>query len=121
MKLRILCAFLVIINMACGQNSPGSIPITEVSEALMEGAVLLDVRTPQEFNAGHLQGAQNIDWLSGEFDTLVKPLKKDDTVYVYCKMGGRSFKAQARLKELGFINVINLEGGYDAWKVKKTP
>lgn len=118
MKLRILCAFLVIINMACGQNSSGSMPITAISEGLLEGAVLLDVRTPQEFNAGHLQGAQNIDWLSGEFDALVKPLKRDETVYVYCKMGGRSAKAQARLKELGFTNVINLEGGYDAWSAK---
>lgn len=118
MKFRILYAFLVVVNLACSQNSSGTIPITDISEEKLEGAVLLDVRTPQEFNAGHLQGALNMDWLSGEFDTLVKPLKKNETIYVYCKMGGRSAKAQARLKELGFTKVVNLEGGYDAWSAK---
>ena len=77
--------------------------------------VLLDVRTPEEFKAGCIDGALNIDWFSPNFDKQVEIFDKNKTIYVYCKKGGRSLKSQARLKELGFLHVINLEGGYDAY------
>ena len=47
-----------------------------------------------------------------------KQVDKDKTIYVYCKMGGRSAKAQEKLTALGFQHVINLEGGYDAVKTQ---
>ena len=117
MKFRLLIFVLLMLNMACAQSS--SKPISQVTTEEMSNVVLLDVRTPQEYSAGHLNGAVNMDWLSGNFDSMVKPLDKNETIYVYCKLGGRSAKAQARLKELGFTKVINLEGGYDAWSASK--
>ena len=117
MKFRLLVVLLLMLNLACAQHS--SKPITQLGADEMASVVLLDVRTPQEFNAGHLEGAVNMDWLSGNFDAMVAPLDKSETIYVYCKMGGRSAKAQARLKELGFTKVVDLEGGYDAWSAKK--
>ncbi len=80
--------------------------------------ILLDVRTPQEFSEGHIKGALNIDWLSNSFNHRVSFLDKSKKIYVYCKMGGRSLKSQSRLKELGFKNVVDLEGGFDSYSKK---
>ncbi len=80
--------------------------------------ILVDVRTPQEFNEGHINGAINIDWVSDDFNEKVAAMDKEKTIYVYCKIGGRSLKSQTRLEELGFSHVINLEGGYDTF-IKK--
>ena len=62
-----------------------------------------------------IEGAINIDWFSADFNQQVVSIDKNKTIYVYCKKGGRSLKSQARLKELGFLHVINLEGGYDEY------
>lgn len=111
--------FLILICIA--QGALGQIvakPIAEFKTYNASKEILLDVRTPAEFNAGHIDGALNIDWFSNDFNKQVAVLDKHKTVYVYCKMGGRSLKSQARLKELGFLHVINLEGGYDAYSKK---
>ena len=93
-------------------------PITEFKTFDPAREILVDVRTPVEFDAGHIDGALNIDWFSEDFNEQVKKLEKNKTIYVYCKKGGRSLKSQARLKELGFLNVVNLDGGFDAYSKK---
>ena len=93
-------------------------PITEFVSYDPSKEILIDVRTPDEFNGGHIHGALNIDWFSSDFNKQVEKIEKDKTIYVYCKKGGRSLKSQARLKELGFLNVVNLEGGFDAYSKK---
>ena len=95
-----------------------SIPISEFTTYDSFKEILVDVRTPQEFNEGHIDGAINIDWFSDDFNQRVASFDKKKIIYVYCKLGGRSLKSQARLKELGFTHVINLEGGYDGY-IKK--
>lgn len=80
-----------------------------------ENTLLIDVRTPREYAAGHLEGAVNIDWYAVDFETLFEDIPKEKTIYVYCKMGGRSAKAQAKLREMGYEHVIDLTGGYEAW------
>lgn len=116
MKFRLFLSLVLVLNVACGQIS--SKPITEITKEEMAEVILLDVRTSQEFNGGHLDGAVNMDWFSEDFNTQVETLDKQKTIYVYCKAGGRSLKAQERLKQLGFSNVVNLEGGYDAYSKK---
>ncbi|MFH6602290.1 rhodanese-like domain-containing protein [Maribacter algicola] len=105
---------LFILTLGCAQST--SKPITEFSQNDIENGILVDVRTPEEYNAGHLENAMNIDWFDETFAQQFKKIAKDETIYVYCKMGGRSAKAQEKLKTLGYTKVINLEGGYDAWK-----
>lgn len=92
-------------------------PISAFTSFDDEKEILVDVRTAQEFTEGHLPNALNIDWFSNTFNEQVNALDKHKTIYVYCKKGGRSLKSQIRLKELGFTKVINLEGGYDKWKI----
>ena len=114
MKYTVLAFFLVFLNFSCAQSSTKS--ITDVSQEELKKGVLLDVRTAAEFNGGHLMNAVNIDWFNTEFQQQVEAtIPKDKTVYVYCKMGGRSAKAAEKLAALGY-KVTDLTGGYDAYK-----
>lgn len=92
-------------------------PISEFTNYDLGNEILIDVRTPNEFCEGHIDGAINIDWYSEDFTEKVTTIEKNKKIYLYCKKGGRSLKSQDRLKELGFVHVINLEGGYDAWRL----
>jgi rhodanese-related sulfurtransferase len=78
--------------------------------------VLLDVRTQEEFKAGHLAGAKKLDYLSGEFQANLAGLDKEKTYFVYCRSGGRSAGACKALAKAGAAKVYNLDGGYLAWQ-----
>ncbi|MCJ7467681.1 MAG: rhodanese-like domain-containing protein [Maribacter sp.] len=109
----IFLALLFFVNLGCSQIK--SKPITEVSQNELKNVLLVDVRTPEEYNAGHIDDAVNINWYDADFADRFNEIDKAQTIYVYCKMGVRSAKAQTRLNDLGFKNVVNLEGGYDTW------
>ena len=83
--------------------------------AANSGAVLLDVRTPEEVAEGALPGALNIDFKAPDFQEKIAALDKSKPYFVYCKVGGRSGKAATLMNESGFQEVHNLKGGYDAW------
>ncbi len=111
-----------IMLSACGnaqQSSPGV--IENVSPEVFENGVhddqvlLLDVRTEKEVNQGYIEGATHIDFYGAGFDQALSTLNKDQTVYVYCRSGGRSHKTAEKLEALGFKKVYNLEGGIGAW------
>ena len=76
---------------------------------------VIDVRTPKEFESGHIEGAQNLHVYDKDFEQRVDKLKKDEPVYIYCKAGGRSAEAVETLKAKGFNEIIELDGGMDAW------
>ena len=87
---------------------------SQVQELLSEEEelVILDVRTPQEYEAGHIQGAININVLSEEFEQRVKSMDKNSVYLVYCKSGGRSTTAVKIMNELGFEYIYHYPGGY---------
>lgn len=107
---------VLILQTGCSQENKGKMPISDFKQEMLDGAILVDVRTPEEFSAGHLENAENINWYDADFSDRFKTVDKNKTIYLYCKMGGRSAKAQEKLRSIGFINVIDLEGGYDAVK-----
>lgn len=72
--------------------------------------VIVDVRTSEEYNAGHLEGAVNVDVQSPEFDTLITALPTDGEYVVYCASGNRSSSAVARMEGLGFTNITDAGG-----------
>ena len=84
-----------------------------------EDALVLDVRDPGEFGAGHILGAKNVP-LSRLGDGEVAK-RKDRPVIVYCEGGERSSKAVAALKRQGFARVVNLTGGLRAWQQAGLP
>ena len=85
----------------------------ELNKKIKEGAILLDVRSIQEYNEGHLPGAiQMADYeIPIKYQNLLP--NKNAKIVVYCQNGGRSKKAIKRLKKLGYKNVYNLCGGLD--------
>lgn len=118
MKPYFLLLLTLLFNVGCAQSS--SKPITEVSQNELDNVILVDVRTPEEYASGHIENSQNINLYDTAFESRFKDIAKDETIYVYCKVGGRSAQAQQKLNAMGFTNVVNLEGGYDAWvKVDK--
>ena len=79
-------------------------------------AQLVDVRTKDEYGVSHLKDAQNICVTDNDFKEKVANLDKDKPVYVYCKKGGRSARAAKILKELGFTQIFDLQGGITNWE-----
>ncbi|QOV89158.1 rhodanese-like domain-containing protein [Humisphaera borealis] len=81
-------------------------------------AVVIDVRSPEEFAAGRVPGAVNIPVTgagSEAFDKRVAEVAKDKTPLVYCRSGNRSAKAVEKLKAMGFRSIIEMPGGWVAW------
>lgn len=116
--------FLILMTMSVTQisgcNSNDNIISVSASEFDKEikadSVQLLDVRTPQEYADGHIDGAININVQSKDFQKLAeKELSKDSTILVYCRSGRRSLEAAKILTNLGY-RVINLKGGIIEWK-----
>lgn len=82
-------------------------------------AIIVDVRTPAEFEMSHLPDAVNLDVQDDDFKELAAMLDRDKTYIVHCTKNpadGRASAALETLQELGFRNLYSLEGGYIAWK-----
>lgn len=111
--------FFVQCQQAQGQQK---LTPVEYQKALLKdsSATLLDIRTPDEFQEGHLIGAKNINFYDAQFLTQVKQTAKNNTVYIYCRSGGRSSKASTLLQEAG-LKVIDLSGGIQAWMDQSLP
>lgn len=79
-------------------------------------AQLIDVRTPEEFANGKIANATNSNFFDADFANQMGQLDKNKPVLVYCASGGRSAKAVALLKDMGFAEIHELKGGYNAWR-----
>lgn len=101
----------------------GGGPSVNPSEATQlinrEDALVVDVREPGEYGAGHILGARNVP-LSRIGEALVAK-KKDKPVIVYCDSGNRSAKAAAALRSQGYAKAVNLAGGLGAWQQAGLP
>jgi rhodanese-related sulfurtransferase len=85
------------------------------------GAVLLDVRTPDETAKGVIPSAKQLDYFKKDFESEVAKLDKSKTYFLYCAAGGRSGETAELMTKLGFKNVYNLKEGFEAWKKAKMP
>ena len=72
---------------------------------------LIDVRTPAEYEAGYIDDAKNIDFFAANFQDEFNKLNKEEPVYIYCKSGNRSGQSAAKLKDMGFKEIYDLQGG----------
>lgn len=82
---------------------------------------VIDVRTPEEYAAGHIKGAQNVDIGSPDFQKNLAKLDRTKTYLVHCAAGGRSTRSLTVLGKLGFKSIIHLDGGLNAWKEAGLP
>lgn len=126
MKNFYLAALMALGFASCSQTNSGTSPEGSVADNVNvatfaqfeqnEDAQLLDVRTAQEYAEGHIAGSVNIDIFAADFDQQVQQLDKNKPVYVYCRSGRRSANAMARMRDAGFTEIHNLQGGIMAWQ-----
>lgn len=119
-----ISALFIISIVACNNDASTQSISTAVFEQELKNAEtqLLDVRSIDEYNAGHLENALQADWSNeAEFTKRTKALDKQKTVLVYCLSGVRSNSAMQWLYNNGFKKVYNLQGGINKWKQANMP
>jgi rhodanese-related sulfurtransferase len=134
-SLTLLIVSIVALSAGCAQvttqlTSTGTItsPTTDVPTITTQDAylliqnnlddpdfIILDVRTADEFNSGHIAGAVNLDYYSSEFRTNVGKLDQSKQYLVYCRTGIRGAASVRIMLDLGFKNVQNMTGGITQW------
>jgi thioredoxin 1 len=114
----ITLGFIFQINFSsCQNNNSYQLNVDEFQKklALTSNAILIDVRTTGEYDGGHLSEAKNIDWNGNNFELEVQKLDKTKSFFVYCLAGSRSASAANKMRNLGFKNVYEMQGGIMAW------
>jgi len=86
-----------------------------------QGSLILDVRTAEEYQAGHLEGAINLDVTEPDFARKISGLDKGKTYLVHCAAGRRSASACSKMAAAGFTSLIDLESGMNGWKSAGKP
>ncbi len=115
-KVIALFASVLLLAGCSSSSSAMDLSVSEFSSKVTEaGIITLDVRTPGEFNEGHIEGAQLIDFQSGNFESEIATLDKSKTYAVYCRSGSRSGQAVKIMSDAGFTNLYNLNGGVIDW------
>lgn len=119
-------ALLGALVLACSERADGSdvsISPAQLAARIEAGdaPLILDVRTPAEFSAGHIPGSINIpqDELGERLDALA--LDPGDEIVVHCQSGRRASAAERTLREAGYTHVLDLEGHMQGWKAAGLP
>jgi thioredoxin len=121
MKFRPIFLFILsFIILSCNGQTSKNIKTVEpivFAEKIKTtpNAQILDVRTPEEFTSEHIDNADNVNWNANDFVARTDKYDKTKPVFVYCLSGGRSKKAAAKLEELGFNSIYELQGGIMKW------
>jgi rhodanese-related sulfurtransferase len=99
------------------------VSVADAEAAIREASVLVDVREADEFAAGHVPGAVHISrgLLEFRFSGMPALQARDLKVVLYCKTSGRAALAGAALQDMGYLNVQNMAGGFDAWVAAGKP
>lgn len=118
----------VLLFFYSGGNAQTNTTVNKVTAAKLalsleneQNPQLIDVRTPAEFNNGHVAGAMNANINSNDFKAKINNLDKSKPVYVYCLSGGRSGNAAKQLLAAGFEQVIEMPGGMMEWRAANLP
>lgn len=132
-SLSVLALALFIASAGCGcaqdagtaGKSPAPFKTVEVAEFARLAAdtnnLVLDVRTPREYAAGHLRGAMNLNLRASDFADRAARLDKGRTYLVHCAVGARSLSACQKLSEMSFTNLVNLRSGLKGWEAAGQP
>lgn len=98
--------------------------VAKVDELIKSGKyTVIDVRTKEEYDAGHIKGALNFDYYSDDFEEKIESQLKDKNkpYIVYCRSGMRSLYSAQILEDLGYTDVTNMKGGFLAWQSAGKP
>jgi rhodanese-related sulfurtransferase len=123
MKTIISFAAAILLAFGASAAEPKNITIDEAANIISKdtNVVVLDIRTPKEFQGGHIRGATNIDFRDKEFAKRIQALDKSKTYIIHCQAGGRSGSACEQVKGLDFKNMLHMKQGYGAWEKAGKP
>ncbi len=118
-----LINLLIVVSSSCqDQSAVDRFDDFKKFDQLVEnGIVIVDVRTPAEFNDGHIKDAINYNIASSDFKSKISTLDPNQPVLLYCAVGGRSAKAGKILDDMGFNEVYDFSPGFNGWKGKGRP
>jgi phage shock protein E len=118
----ICCVLLCTAVAFAAEQKTKNVNVDEFAK-LRDGKtnVVLDVRTAEEYKAGHIPGAVLLDIKSPDFQEKVAKLDKSKTYLVHCAAGGRSARACKQMEGLGFSNLVNLSPGFKGWEKAGKP
>lgn len=112
---KLFATLFSITLLLTGCSSSGSATNLDTTGFLQQmsqpGVIIVDVRTPEEFAAGHVQGAVNIDVSAPTFAAQIAGLDKESVYAIYCRSGNRSTIAAGKMSDAGFINLFNFNKG----------
>ena len=117
MMLRFAFILFLFLN-SCNSSTSENIQYISSSDyilSLSDNVKLIDVRTPTEFDSGHIQDAVNIDFFSESFQSDILSLNKDSKIILYCRTNNRSSKSAELLKNNGFKDISVIMGGVSEW------
>ncbi|OSZ75854.1 rhodanese-like domain-containing protein [Hydrogenophaga sp. IBVHS1] len=99
------------------------VPVKDAPAAVLAADIVIDVREPDEYAAGHLAGAINIPRGLLEFKLSSTPTleRRDLNVVLYCKTSGRAALAAVAMQSMGYLNVVSVAGGFEAWVAAGEP
>jgi len=127
----LISAVLIAVVASCGLQSTTDIPINNVDVNTArdlvtqdETVIVLDVRTPEEYAIGHIEGALNINIAEADFSKRISKLDRDKTYIIHCSANvknGRSAKSLEIMSSFGFDKLLNMEGGIIAWEQSGYP
>lgn len=119
----LLVALLCTSTAACAVNSTAQITSETLAAQIQTqtAPLVLDVRTPEEYAAGHIPGAINIEFRELEARLAELPIASDEAIVVYCEQGVRAGVAEKTLAAAGFTAVLHLQGDMVAWRQQKLP
>jgi len=103
--------------------APKNVTVSEAEKLIKSDPkiVVLDVRTPDEFKAGHIAGAKNIDFNGDDFEKQIAALDKGKTYVVHCAAGGRSAQACKIIEQVKLPSVYHMNEGFKAWEKSGKP
>ncbi len=116
LKYILLVAFTIFSCSLINNESINQMNSDELIEFIeLNDAILVDVRTEDEYNSGYIENSLNIDYFSNEFSVNADKLDKNTPIILYCRSGNRSSMSANKISKLGFNEIYNLEGGILEW------
>ena len=120
-----LILFFTISIVACNNKQPSKtttqfgeinvIPPAEFKDKSLNQTIV-DIRTPEEFAEGHIEGAVNINLFDNHFLDQISQFDKSKPIFLYCRSGNRTSSASKKIADLGFEQVYDLQGGILNWQ-----
>jgi phage shock protein E len=115
-----LLVLITVLGISCNTKSQSQsdsrtvITPTEFKEKSVNQTII-DIRTPQEFSEGHIEGAVNINYYDNNFLDQVAKYDKNQPIFIYCRSGNRTTSASKKIADFGFTKIYDLEGGILYW------